>query len=374
MGSNDLEPKPAISRRHVLATAAGVGFASCAPGVVRVAEAATWPTDRAWANAQPASVGVDSGLLMQAINYAQSKGSGPGSGIVIVQGKRIAFWGDQNVKYKQFSATKSFGSAMLGLAVADGVVALDTNCRSKWSGFGVPPNTNNNNGWAAEVTVGQLATHSAGFEKTGGFIPIFFQPGTRWSYSDGGANWLADLLTVLYSADLAGLMRSRIFSRIGISTTDLTWRQNAYRPSPLLGDPRREFGSGIDTNVDSLARFGLLMARGGAWNGQQLIPQGYARDAGRTSPLLSGLQPTEPGTYPNAPRHYGLLWWNNADGVIADLPRDAFWAWGKGEQLILCVPSRDLVAARCGPAWSGTFGKISVLAPFFGPLGQALSA
>ena len=38
-----------------------------------------------------------------------------------------------------------------------------------------------------------LATQTAGFEKPGGYTKLIFEPGTKWFYSDGGPNWLAEL-------------------------------------------------------------------------------------------------------------------------------------------------------------------------------------
>ena len=295
--SKSIQPS-SLRRRDLLASAAGLGLASLLGGGIRTAEAATWPSRRGWANASPASVGVDPGLLMQAINYAKREGKNAGSGIVVVGGKRIAYWGDQNAKYKLFSATKSFGSAMLGLAIDDGKARLDGRCRDSWSEFGVPPSRNNRNGWAARITVEQLATHTAGFEKTGGFIPLFFKPGTKWSYSDGSANWLADFLTVRYGRDLATVLRARIFDEIGISASDLKWRRNAYRPATLNGVTRREFGSGIDSNVDALARFGLLMARRGEWNGKQLIPRALCPTRRRPAPCRGGCPVDQPADLP----------------------------------------------------------------------------
>ena len=99
-----------------------------------------------------------------------------------------------------------------------------------------------------------------------------------------------------------------------------------------------------------MARVGLLAARGGRWKGRQILPAGYTATMSWTSQGLAGLKPRDPSRFPAATRHYGLLWWNNADGAMAGVPRDAFWSWGKGESFILVVPSLDLVAARAGPA------------------------
>ena len=49
-----------------------------------------------------------------------------------------------------------------------------------------------------------------------------------------------------------------------------------------------------------------------------------------------------------ASSHYGLLWWNNNDGKIDGVPRDAFWSWGLKESFIIVIPSLDLVAVRAG--------------------------
>ena len=87
----------------------------------------------------------------------------------------------------------------------------------------------------------------------------------------------------------------------------------------------------------------------------------------QTRPILSG-KPVHPGgtSTPNAPRHYGLLWWNNNDGSIGGVPQDAFWAWGLGEAIILVIPSLRLVVARAGSGWqSGWRANYSVVAEFF---------
>jgi hypothetical protein len=77
--------------------------------------------------------------------------------------------------------------------------------------------------------------------------------------------------------------------------------------------------------------------------------------------------------FQKAPQHYGLLFWNNADGAMPGVPRDAYWAWGKGEEILLVIPSQGIVVARLGPAWSGTFGKYSILEPFFTRVAAAVN-
>ena len=46
------------------------------------------------------------------------------------------------------------------------------------------------------------------------------------------------------------------------------------------------------------------------------------------------------------------MWWNNADGRLANVPTDAYWAWGGVfDSLVFVIPSLDLVVVRTGVAW-----------------------
>jgi CubicO group peptidase (beta-lactamase class C family) len=109
----------------------------------------------------------------------------------------IASWGDQKVKYALRSDTKSLGSILLGLAIDEGRLALGDRAVDRLSGFGTPPSSNVNTGWLPKITILQLATHTAGFDAGGGdYLPLVFAPGSKFLYSNAGANWLADILTV----------------------------------------------------------------------------------------------------------------------------------------------------------------------------------
>lgn len=54
--------------------------------------------------------------------------------------------------------------------------------------------------------------------------------------------------------------------------------------------------------------------------------------------------------------------------------RPSPWAWGKGEGLILVVPSLDLVAARAGAAWqsSNWMARYGTVAPFLQKLAASV--
>ncbi|MFO7947103.1 MAG: serine hydrolase, partial [Armatimonadota bacterium] len=215
-----------------------------------------------------------------------------------------------------------------------------------------------------------------GFEKPGGYSPLVSEPGTQWSYSDCGPNWLAECVTLAFGRDLRDVMFERVFTPLSITADDLTWRDNAYRPQEIRGITRREFGSGIHANTNAMARIGLLYLRNGRWMTEQILPSNFIDLARTTDPAVAALPVRAGDSHGDASSHYGLLWWNNADGSLAGVPRDAYWAWGLHDSLIVVIPSLDLVIARAGSGWSrkrrGHYAEIDVLRPFLVPICAAV--
>jgi len=304
-----------------------------------------WPMP-AWEQARPDEMGMDAGVLGRAHEYALTGG---GSGCVVRYGRVVMQWGDKKQRYDLKSSTKAIGVTAVGLALKDGKFkSLNEPAKKYHAGFGMPPESNADTGWLDKITLFHLATQTAGFDKPGGYEKLLFEPGTKWSYSDGGPNWLAECVTLVYGQDLNTLMFERVFGPIGIKASDLTWRNNAYRAKEIDGIKRREFGSGISANVDAMARIGYLYLRRGKWQGKQIIPEGFV-DMVRVVPeRVRGSAVVKQESYFNASDHYGLLWWNNADGTMANVPRDAYWSWGLYDSLIVVIPSLDIVAARAG--------------------------
>jgi len=341
----------------------GLSWGNGVPSSVR-------PQD-AWPLSTPTEMGMNQTLLEQARDYALA---GEGSGLIARHGRVVMRWGDQKRTYDLKSSTKAIGVTALGLALQDGKISsLHARAVDYHPTFGTPPESNAQKGWLESITLRHLATQTAGFGKKGGYTELLFEPGTQWSYSDGGPNWLAECLTLLYHRDLQELMFERVFSSIGIGRTDLKWRSNAYRPKQIDGVMRREFGSGIHANVDAMARIGYLYLRQGCWQDTQIIPSWFV-DAARSVPYgIRGLPVVKPEDYGEASDHYGLLWWNNADGAMKGVPRDAYWSWGLYDSLTVVIPSLDVVVARAGKSlekgWNSHYAPI---APFIEPIARSV--
>ena len=138
-----------------------------------------------WETDTPEHLGMDQDKLEEARDYALTGG---GSGCIIRGGKRVILWGDQSKRYDTKSSTKSVGVTALGLAIKDGIMNLDDKAQQYCSDIGVPANEGDER--LADITIKHLATMTAGFEKPGGFERLAFDPGTKWGYTDAGANWL----------------------------------------------------------------------------------------------------------------------------------------------------------------------------------------
>lgn len=360
-----------IDRRAVVFWSAHVAALLAASGVAgqEVRRHGQFPT-KGWTEKAPSEVGLSEAKLREARDYALTGG---GSGYITRHGYLVMKWGDARERFDLKSTTKSFGATALGVAILDGKIKLDDPAVKHQPGLGVPPEENRSAGWIEKITIRHLATQTAGFEKPGGYAKLVFEPGTKWLYSDGGPNWLAECVTLVYRRDVDELMFERVFTPLGVTREDLVWRKNSYRDKQLNGLERREFGSGISANVDAMARLGYLYLRGGQWDGRRLLPAEFVEQAGRPQKELAGLEELDERIHGNASEHYGLLWWNNGDGTLKNVPRDAFWTWGLYDSLILVVPSLDIVAARAGKSWkrSEGAGHYDVLAPFVGAIAAA---
>lgn len=386
--------------------------------------AATYPasdlsndtTDHGWTRvAAAADVGMSQTLLDQAANYAQTSGAvntTDNAGMIVRHGRLVASWGDIDKRYDMKSTTKSMGGIALGIAIDNGTLALSDVAQTRYAAFGAKPTSNISTGWLDDITVQQLATHTAGFIKRAGWYvsdtdtttpTLQYQPGTTWFYSDGGLNWLAEVLTAVFNEDLATVLGTRAWTTLGLnstfgqagggSTSDVHWRDNANRDQTGMAIHNRELASGIFANANAMARVGLLFLRKGVWaNDQRVLSESFVTTVRTPVAANASLANPQASDFPGATTNYGVLWWTNANGQLPNVPRDAFWAWGLGDSLIVVIPSLDIVVVRAGAQanpdpitgadrtpgvrewndfdWNGDY---AVLAPFLDPIVQSVS-
>lgn len=228
------------------------------------------------------------------------------------------------------------------------------------------------------ITIRHLATHTAGIEDAeeedtphgqlagwkGDFwkrlppprdpftlardaAPMLEPPGTKERYSNPGMAMLSYCITAALKGsphtDLQSLLQERLMEPLGVPSEE--WSVG-YGVAPQVdGLPLVATWGGGAFSANALARVGRLLLHGGHWAGRQLI----ARPVVEQATAWAGM-----------PAHSGLGWWGNRnpDGSSfwSCLPPEAFYGAGAGHQLLLVVPSLDLIAVRSGDALDAELG------------------
>ena len=234
-----------------------------------------------------------------------------------------------------YSATKSFTSAAVGIALREGLISLDEKLTDAFAGD-LPETVSEN---LAQATVRDLLTMCLGqskgylmgedrpyypdpdWVKTALAQPFDFAPGEKFVYNNTGPYLAGVLVQRRAGCDLVHYLLPRLFAPMGIQRP--TWETDP------LGN---NFGAGgLFLTLDELHKFGLLYIQNGSWNGRQLVPADWV--AASTSPQAdTGI----PGV------DYGYLFWGG--------PHGSFYASGKYGQYTMLLRDKNAVVTLVAEA------------------------
>lgn len=330
-----------------------------------------WPT-QSWAEA-PLPRDVDRAAFDLAVTEAFAgvhDQLGETRAVIVVQDGRIVFeryadgYGPET-RLNSWSMAKSITHALVGAAVLQGRVAIDAPMGSPhwrasdrraaipWRVWlqmvdGLEYNENAEHvrdAGNARMLFGEGRRDVARWAAE---RPLVHAPGTRWNYSSASTILISDALTRTIVPNprdpidrrdrMRAWMNASLFDRIGMRPIVEFDQQGVFYGSSLIWASARDF-----------ARFGYLYLRDGVWDGERILPEGWV-DFART-----------PGPDPNTDI-YGAQWWLTprvGPGrperalIIDNAMADAFSAQGHEGQLIVVVPSKDLVMVRLGLFHSG---------------------
>jgi len=163
------------------------------------------------------------------------------------------------------------------------------------------------------------------------------EPGEAWDYSDAGFAHLSLIFAHATGMEVSEYVKERIFQPIGVE--NFGW--DSLGGAGHIG-PHTNVHAGLRISGRDFARVGYLLAHGGVWKGQQIVPKWWLDLATRSSQKLNP--------------SYGYTIWVNTDGMLwPGVPKDAFAFMGYESNRCYVVPSLDLVVIRLGfspPAWS----------------------
>ncbi len=300
---------------------------------------------------------------------------GDPSGIVLRQGYLVAEWGPTKRVDMTFSVTKSFLSAVVGLAWDEGLIAdVDDRVAGYLPGgyFDSPHNApitwdhllRQTSDWQGELWgKADWMDRPVGDDRSAWPRRRLHEPGSHWKYNDVRVNLLALAALHVWRRPLPQVLRERVMEPIGASST---WRWHGYRNSWIELDGLEmqsvsgggHWGGGMFINARDMARFGYLLLRRGRWGDRQILSEEWIDMARTPTPanpnygfmnwfLNTDGQGAVPSSGPNAVAHLGA----GTNAVYVDNDRDLVVVvrWIERDALDGFV-SRVLAALESGPA------------------------
>jgi CubicO group peptidase (beta-lactamase class C family) len=332
------------------------------------------PADVAWPTAEwpraPLAADVDGktlGRLMDAAFSGAPPVPGTRAVLIVHRGVLVAEryapgFGPER-RFLSQSVAKTVLGALVGVAVHDGTLALDgTAPVAAWRAPSDPRHG---------ISLRHLLQMTDGLDFnedyfnpfTSDVLPMLFgaargdmaafaasrkpaaRPGERFVYSSGTANLVSGILRDAEGGTretYLAFMKASLFGPIGMTSAEPEFDASGT----FVGS------SWLHATARDWARFGLLMLRGGTWDGRQVLPPGWV-DFMRT-PQVNG--------------SYGAMTWVNTGKRLPTMPADTFMASGHRGQVVAMIPSKDLVVVRFGRTGYGDYDRL------YGWLGEVVAA
>lgn len=296
--------------------------------------------------------GINYGLLNKTVEEAfaepgEEKNRRTRAILVIYDGQIIAekyapgF--DKNTRQLGWSMAKSITNSLIGILVRDGKLSLND----------APPFEEWKNDDRRAITIHNLMQMSSGLlweenyskpsdatnmlfkAKDAGLLasqsPYESEAGKVFEYSSGTSNILAWMVRhSVGDSAYHSFAATRLFKKTGMNSMIL----EPDAGGTFVGSSYA-FGTARDW-----ARFGLLFLNDGMFNGERILPEGWAE---YSSTPCEGAKIGQ----------YGAQFWLNAgaknnpkDRTYPDVPTDLYWADGYEGQNVFILPSKDLVIVK----------------------------
>jgi CubicO group peptidase (beta-lactamase class C family) len=255
---------------------------------------------------------------------------------------------DMHTRTRTWSTAKSIAVTLIGMLVDKGKMQLDEPLGFDWlpeliAAEADPRNSitlrhllNMSSGlypvdsFGMEYATGSGLAYWAGASSVEGALRrgLVREPGTFWDYEN------FDTLLAVYAMKQAlgdektyhAFPRKALLDKLGMRST--------LPSTDRFGD--FIFSSQVYTNARDLARFGLLYAQNGNWQGKRLLSEDWIEFVRTPAPASA--------VHNN---HYGGQWWL-VPNTRHDVPGNAYSTAGNRGQYVIVVPTHDLVIVRRG--------------------------
>lgn len=287
--------------------------------------------------AKPEEVGVSSAALSQTLDYLAQRRVALHSLLVmrhdalICEGYAAPFTKD--TLHRMYSETKSLVSLAVGVMCAKGYLDLDDHIvdhfAEKLPLGGPSPEL-------ARLTIRDMLRMATPYNgttykrrPTKDWVGSFFtartdhEPDSFFCYDTSSSHTLCALVEKRMGRPLLDVLRREALDAIGFS-------EQSY----CIRDPMgiSQGGSGLMATPRDMLALLRLVAQGGQWDGQQLLPQDYLQAA--TAWQIDNAENGGSGGWDFA-QGYGYQFWR--------LTHNAWSMYGMGGQLAICLPDQDML-------------------------------
>jgi CubicO group peptidase (beta-lactamase class C family) len=236
--------------------------------------------------------------------------------------------------HTMFSVSKSFTSTAVGIAVHEGLIALDDHVVDLLPDDAPADPSEHLRAMRVRdlltMTTGHSASTMEGIDRTislpgSGWArailaePVEHEPGTQFVYNTGATYLLSAILHRRTGQRLLDYLTPRLLEPLGI--THAAWEQDP--------DGIDVGGFGLSITTEEMAAFGQLYLQGGLWKGQQLVPAEWVA-AATAKQVPNGSDDSSDWN-----QGYGYQFWQCRHG--------AYRADGAFGQYIVVWPEKDLV-------------------------------
>jgi CubicO group peptidase (beta-lactamase class C family) len=297
--------------------------------VLAVLPAAAAPLPRSTPEAQ----GVSSAGILAFLEAATQKIDTLHSFMLVRHGHVVAegWWKPEtaDTPHVLHSLSKSFTSTAVGLAIGEGRLGLD----DPVLGFFPDDAPADPSAHLRSMRVRDLLTMSTGHESEVTFTsetpwvrsflghPVPRRPGSHFLYNTPATHMLSAIVQKVSGQTVLEYLRPRLFDPLGIEHPE--W---GVSPQGIT-----QGGWGLKLRTEDIAKFGLLYAQNGRWNGRQLLPETWVEQA-TARQVPNGQNPDSDWT-----QGYGYQFWRCRHG--------AYRGDGAFGQFCIVLPEEDAVIA-----------------------------
>ena len=281
------------------------------------------------------------------------KNRGAAAFLAVSRGAVVASWGDVDRRFLSHSMRKSFLSALYGAFSDD--IDLDLTLAELEIDDVSGLTEQERQAHVVDLIRSRSGVyHPAAAEpnEMSGSRPDrgSHRPGTHWWYNNWDFNVAGTVFERLTGEGIFEAFDSTIAKPIGMQDYRVMDGSYHYEPDKSV-HPAYVFRM----STRDLARLGLLLSRGGRWESQQVVPQGWVAESTRSHSEIDLGDDYGTG--------YGYMWW--VEGT------QGFAARGYGGHALVVYPDIDLVMVIRADTYHDRFVSNRAIARLFGMVAEA---